>query len=144
MADKKVKLTVIGKNGWLAESLTNIMTMESHRNTKKFSWRDNASDDELAFEMRRHEVGIMASHAEGLGLPVLEYSRNGLKLVLNDIPIFREVAGDAAFYFDGSSVESLDRAINDAFQSDRVATIPEVSWRDTANEAMAFIQRTFK
>jgi glycosyltransferase involved in cell wall biosynthesis len=144
MADKKVKLTVIGKNGWLAESLTNIMTMESHRNTKKFSWRDNASDDELAFEMLRHEVGIMASHAEGLGLPVLEYSRSGLKLVLNDIPIFREVAGDAAFYFDGSSVESLDRAINDAFQSDRVATIPEVSWRDTANEAMAFIQRTFK
>jgi alpha-1,2-rhamnosyltransferase len=86
----------------------------------------------------------MASHAEGLGLPILEYSRNGLKLVLSDIPIFREVAGDSAFYFDRGSVESLDKAINSAFASSQVSYLPEVTWRDTADEVMAFIHKNFK
>lgn len=143
MADEEVSLTIIGKSGWLDKSLTGVMKMESRSNHKRFSWKDNASDDELAYAMRTHEVGIMASHAEGLGLPVLEYSRNGLKLVLNDIPIFREVAGDAAIYFDGQSVESLDEAINNAFDRAGVLSIPGVSWRDTADEVITFIKRTF-
>lgn len=143
MADKNTRLTVIGKIGWLSETLTFAMNLAS-RKSKKFTWVQDASDEQLAYEMQRHEVGIMASHAEGLGLPVLEYSRHGLKLVLSDIPIFREVAGDSAFYFDGDSVESLDKAISAAFSSTRVDSLPEVSWRDTADEVMSFVNRHFK
>jgi glycosyltransferase involved in cell wall biosynthesis len=85
----------------------------------------------------------MASHAEGLGLPVLEYSKHGLKLVLNDIPIFREVAGDAGIYFDGQSIESLNTAILAAFSMPEKRTIPEVSWRQTADEVMEFILKNY-
>jgi glycosyltransferase involved in cell wall biosynthesis len=131
LADKDVRLTFIGKNGWLADSLINSMNITS-RDRKNFTWIEGASDDELTYQMLRHEVGIMASHAEGLGLPVLEYSRHGLKLVLNDIPIFREVAGDVGFYFDGNSIESLDEAISAAFAKTEVDSIPDVSWRQTA------------
>jgi len=143
MADKDTRLTVIGKIGWLSEALSFALDLASRKN-KKFTWIQDASDEQLALELLRHEVGIMASHAEGLGLPILEYSRNGLKLVLSDIPIFREVAGDSAFYFDRGSVESLDKAINSAFASSQVSYLPEVTWRDTADEVMAFIHKNFK
>ena len=41
--------------------------------------------------------------AEALGTPVL----------LNDIPIFREIGGEPAGYFDGSSVDSFVRAVRE-------------------------------
>jgi glycosyltransferase involved in cell wall biosynthesis len=145
-ADTKTRLTIIGKNGWMNNSLISAIERERHKNkrfAKKFTWLESATDDDLAYHLQTNEVGIMASHAEGLGLPVLEYSRNGLKLVLNDIPIFREVAGEAAIYFDGKSVDSLDEAINDAFSQREIRSIPEVKWEDTAREIMGFITKNF-
>ena len=137
-ADPKVSLTIIGKDGWLNEELAEAMDRESKVN-KKFRWIKNASDSDIVYEMLHHEIGLFASHAEGLGLPVLEYNRFGLKLVLNDVPIFREVAGDSATYFNGSSVESLDRAIRRAFQLREVNSIPNVAWSDTAEEILEFL-----
>jgi glycosyltransferase involved in cell wall biosynthesis len=131
-------VTIIGKNGWMNETVVSALRRES-RKKQGLTWIKNASDEDLSYEMKRHEIGIMASHAEGLGLPVLEYSANGLKLVLSDIPVFREVAGDAGHYFDRYSVESLDRAINAAWAQKEVRTIPEVSWRDTALEVLGFL-----
>jgi alpha-1,2-rhamnosyltransferase len=104
------------------------------------TWINSASDEDLAYEMQIHEIGIMASHAEGLGLPILEYSSHGLKLVLSDIPIFREVAGGVAFFFDGGSVESLDEAIRNAREEKRVLSLPHVSWDNTASDIVAFLR----
>jgi alpha-1,2-rhamnosyltransferase len=131
-------LTVIGKDGWMNETVTSALQRE-HKKNQGLSWIEKASDEDIAYEMQRHEIGIMASHAEGLGLPILEYSLNGLKLVLSDIPVFREVAGDAAYYFDKDSVESLNQAIERASEDKEVARIPEVSWADTALEVLAFL-----
>lgn len=41
-----------------------------------------------------------ASHYEGFGMPVLEAMNHGIPCALSDIPVFREVADDAAAYFD--------------------------------------------
>jgi alpha-1,2-rhamnosyltransferase len=104
------------------------------------NWIEKASDEDLAREMQLNEIGIMASHAEGFGLPILEYSNNGLKLVLSDIPVFREVAGDVGHYFDVSSIGSLDDAINSAREENRVFSIPQTSWKDTAHQVLSFLE----
>ena len=44
---------------------------------------------------------IAASEGEGFGLPLIESAQYGIPLMLRDIPVFREVAGAAAFYFGG-------------------------------------------
>jgi glycosyltransferase involved in cell wall biosynthesis len=54
--------------------------------------------DTLAAVYRRSTMLVATSQAEGFGLPVTEAMACGCPVVLNDIPVFREVAGnDAAF-----------------------------------------------
>jgi glycosyltransferase involved in cell wall biosynthesis len=139
LASPQIQLTVIGKSGWMNKSVTTALNRETSLNPN-LRWIEDASDDDLFYEMSRHEVGLMASHVEGLGLPVLEYSNLGLKLVLSDIPVFREIAGDSAYFFDSTSIESLDEAIGKALANKNVSSVPEVLWKDTAREILIFLR----
>jgi glycosyltransferase involved in cell wall biosynthesis len=54
---------------------------------------------------------VFPSLAEGFGLPLLEAMACGTPVVASDIPVFHEVAGDAAYYFDPHSVDMLVEAM---------------------------------
>jgi glycosyltransferase involved in cell wall biosynthesis len=56
------------------------------------------SPGELAALYRGASLVALPSFYEGFGLPVVEALRAGAPLVLSDIPVFHEVAGDAALY----------------------------------------------
>jgi glycosyltransferase involved in cell wall biosynthesis len=140
LAPDKTKLTVIGKNSWIDSDLITALRRESQRDSG-LTWIEDASDYDLDYEMSRHAIGLMASHVEGFGLPVLEYSAKGLRLVLSDIPVFRELASDSADYFDSKSIESLDQAIDRALIKKSVSSVPEVLWKDTALDILIFIKK---
>jgi len=54
----------------------------------------------------------MASIREGFGLPIIEAARHKLPIIARDIPIFREIAGDSAYYFpNDKSPEALANTI---------------------------------
>lgn len=50
---------------------------------------------------------IMPSLAEGFGVPIIEALAAGTPVLCSDIPVFREVAGDLAEYFDPFSTRGL-------------------------------------
>ena len=50
---------------------------------------------------------IMPSEAEGFGLAIIEGAHHGKPLILRDIPVSREIAGDHATYFSGLDPEPL-------------------------------------
>jgi glycosyltransferase involved in cell wall biosynthesis len=52
----------------------------------------------LAGLYRRASVVLVTSEAEGFGLPVLEALACGATVVASDLPVLREVAGEAALY----------------------------------------------
>ncbi|MBC8011671.1 MAG: glycosyltransferase [Burkholderiales bacterium] len=54
---------------------------------------------------------LYLSSDEGMGLPPLEALSRGCSVVCSDIPIFREVCGDAAFYVPLGDTEALARLI---------------------------------
>lgn len=53
----------------------------------------------------------MASEGEGFGLSIVEGARHNKPLILRDIPVFREIAGEHAFYFSGLEPSDLSTAI---------------------------------
>jgi glycosyltransferase involved in cell wall biosynthesis len=54
--------------------------------------------NQLAALYRRAAMVIQPSEAEGFGLPVIEAMACGTVVLASDIPVFREVAGEAAIY----------------------------------------------
>jgi glycosyltransferase involved in cell wall biosynthesis len=56
----------------------------------------------------------MPSFHDGFSLPALEAMMAGLPVLISDIPVYREVAGDAAEYFDPHSLESIATAMTTA------------------------------
>ena len=57
------------------------------------------TSEEMAHLRSSATVQVISSFLEGFSLPVLEAMAAGLPVVLSDIPVHREVAGDAAVYF---------------------------------------------
>jgi glycosyltransferase involved in cell wall biosynthesis len=61
-------------------------------------FHDGVDEAEYAALLDSATALVTASLDEGFGLPVVEAMQRGVPVVLTDIPIFREVGGDAALY----------------------------------------------
>ena len=70
-----------------------------------------ASDVQLAQLLRDAELFVYPSYSEGFGMPILEAYKFNCPAVISDIPCFREVADDAAVYFDPFDTESIANSL---------------------------------
>ena len=107
-----LRLVLVGRKGWLVDDL--CQKIRKHPQfEKKLFWLSGVSDELLTGLYANAKGVIVASESEGFGLSVVEGAFYGKPLLLRDIPVFREIAGDQAFYFDGKEGESLAKSIND-------------------------------
>ncbi|EMI45385.1 glycosyltransferase family 4 protein [Rhodopirellula sp. SWK7] len=98
------------------------------------------NDSALRDLYRRAACFVFPSLSEGFGLPVVESQVCGTVPVLSDLPVFREVAGDSAIYFDPYSSGSIATAVSKASTSDlslkirenAVKNARELTWDRTA------------
>jgi glycosyltransferase involved in cell wall biosynthesis len=72
------------------------------------------SPDELADLYRRASALVFPSRYEGFGQPVLEALACGCPVACSDLPPLREVAGDAAVYFDPDDPAAIAAATLEA------------------------------
>lgn len=73
--------------------------------------RDRVSEEQLRLLYRAADAFIMPSLNEGFGLPVIEAMASGLPVLCSDIDVFREVAGENAYYFDPRSAVDIGNAL---------------------------------
>ena len=59
---------------------------------------------------------VFPSEFEGFGLPILEAYKNDCPALLNNIPVFHEVAGDCGMYFDITDGKSLNERLEYLFE----------------------------
>jgi glycosyltransferase involved in cell wall biosynthesis len=72
----------------------------------------HAPDDcQMATLYRNAEMFVYPSEYEGFGIPILEAYATDCPVLLNDNPCFREVAGEAAVFYDNSNVASTAAAV---------------------------------
>ena len=91
-------LLMVGRIGWDVDAF--IETAEQHPQYGKSMFLcHQVGDHELRAAMARADATIMASKAEGFGLPIVESLAFGVPVLASDIAIFREVAGEAGCYF---------------------------------------------
>ncbi|MBX2989877.1 MAG: glycosyltransferase family 4 protein [Bacteroidetes bacterium] len=87
--------------------------------SQNFLFLNEVADEELAVLYSRALAFVFPSKHEGFGLPILEAMANGSPVVCSNSSSFPEVGGDAAFYFDPNSVDSLKEALHRALGADR-------------------------
>jgi glycosyltransferase involved in cell wall biosynthesis len=89
-------LVLCGGFGWKAEEVRReIAEAEREGWAVHLGYVEAA---ELAALYRGAELVALPSFYEGFGLPAVEALRAGAPLVASDLPVLREVAGDAALY----------------------------------------------
>lgn len=95
------------------------------------------SNDELASLYQHAKAVIVPSLYEGFGLPVAEGLSAGCQVIASDIPIFREVAGEHAFYFKDKEtltgllmlLDKQDKRLN---EGGRDWILSRYSWKQSA------------
>lgn len=101
-----INLVIVGKNGWNVDLLVDILKTHPERNNRLF-WFDKVSDEYLDLLYQYSNCLIAASYGEGFGLPLIEAAQKKLFVIARDIPVFREVAGDFATYFEDTNDSSV-------------------------------------
>ncbi|SDH47929.1 glycosyltransferase family 4 protein [Microbacterium pygmaeum] len=77
----------------------------------RIQWRGPLSDEQLAEAYRSATAFIWPSLHEGFGLPPVEAQSLGLPVIASDVPVNREVLGDAALYFSATDAGALATAM---------------------------------
>lgn len=140
----EVNLVVVGKQGWMVDDLVHRLQTNTQVGHRLF-WFPDASDAFLERIYAASTCLIAASEGEGFGLPLIEAARHGLPIIARDIPVFREVAGDHAFYFNGQESLSLADAVQSWLQLDagklapRSDAMPWLTWKQSAERLRQII-----
>jgi glycosyltransferase involved in cell wall biosynthesis len=121
-----VNLVIVGKKGWLVEALLRPLRSHAERGKRLF-WLETCSDDML---MRLYEdcaALLMASEGEGFGLPLIEAALYKLPIICRDLSVFKEVAGENAYYFHETEPEDLANGIREWIQLNKSGQAPDSS-----------------
>lgn len=144
-------LLIVGAEGWRhlpdeqRRTIPAIASkLRSHPESgKRLFWLEGASDACLERAYASAQALIAASEGEGFGLPLIEAAQRGLPIIARDLPVFREVAGEHAYYFTGEMGEGLAEAIRRWLQlrACNMHPVPAgmlwLSWRESARSLIA-------
>ena len=119
---EKFLLVVVGPK------LSKLESEELDRQVGKGYWRalQPQTDEELALLYRNAFLHIVTSGMEGFGMTILESMAQGTPVIMNDIAVFREVAGVAGTYFP-SSADSLADAIKSLSEGNKYLLMSQLS-----------------
>lgn len=119
-----VNLVIVGKKGWMVDELAQRISTHAELGKRLF-WLDGISDEYLERIYKVSACLVSASEGEGFGLPLIEAAKQGIPILARDLPVFREVAGDHAFYFTGLSAEDLALAAKDWLDLQHNQQVPD-------------------
>ncbi|HEX7456002.1 MAG TPA: glycosyltransferase family 1 protein [Candidatus Nanoarchaeia archaeon] len=103
-------------------------------------------NEDLAVLYKQAECLVFPSLSEGFGLPGLEAMAAGCPVVCSNIPVFREVYGEAAVYFDPRKPEDIAEKIkfivhNSEFRGSMIQKgkeqVKKYSWQRLAEETLS-------
>jgi len=133
----EARYVIVGRPGWNTRALQRRIRQHQQFGRRLF-WLDNASDADLAHFYPRAAGLIFPSFVEGFGMPLIEAAHYGAPVIASDIPVFREVGGDQAVYFDVLDPQALAARVREALAETRDVKPPTVTtWRQSAARLVA-------
>lgn len=137
----EVNLVIVGHRGWNVAALT--QQLDSHPELgRRLFWLKSISDEYLSEIYSASTVLLAASEGEGFGLPLIEAAQRQLPVIARDLSVFREVAGDHAFYFEGEQSEQLAAVVEKWLALYRKGDVPSsagmpwLTWSESTQQLL--------
>lgn len=89
-------LVIAGNRGWNNEAV--FARLDALKPEGRVRETPGLSDGALAALIEKSAGVLFPSYAEGYGLPATEAAARGVPLIVNDLPVFREILGDIPIY----------------------------------------------
>jgi glycosyltransferase involved in cell wall biosynthesis len=113
-------------------------------------FHNGVTDQAYADILRSATALVTASRDEGFGIPLVESMSLGIPVIVSDIPIFREIGGDAALFFPTEDTDAFAAAVRQlgkpgewAARSARsVEQAARFTWRSSAERLLAVLAET--
>ena len=149
----EANLVIVGAEGWKPlpgperRTIPRIVQrLREHPELgRRLFWLQDLDDHALQQLYRDCACLLVPSEGEGFGLPLIEAASRGLPLIVRDIPVFREVAGDGAHYFSGLDGAALAGAIGDWLALRAAGRHPDprslqwLTWGENARRLLAML-----
>lgn len=107
-------------------------------------------EEEKEIIYSRARMVAFPSLLEGFGLPILEAMRLGLPVACSDVPSLKEVAGEAAYFFNPYSIEEISRALSACLDDEELrkklfekglVQSSRFTWEKTARDTLRMYER---
>jgi glycosyltransferase involved in cell wall biosynthesis len=137
-------LVIVGKQGWMMQSLAERIRQHQEFGHRLF-WLAGISDEMLLAVYQHASALIAASEGEGFGLPLIEAARTGVPLIVRDLPVFKEVAGEHAYYFSGETPDRLSSAVRQWLVLKMQGAVPTtknlqwIGWEESTRRLMNLV-----
>lgn len=137
----QANLVLVGRPGWHTEAL--VQRLKGHPELgRRLHWPEEVSDEYLDQLYAAATCLLAPSEGEGFGLPLIEAARHHVPILARDLPVFREVAGEHAFYFSGMAPSSLAAAIQQWLGLHAQGTAPQsthmprLTWQQSTTQLL--------
>lgn len=100
-----IDLVIIGKKGWLVESI--LHAPQKYHVSERVKFLDFVTDGDLPAFYTQALCFALPSLYEGFGLPVVEAMAYKCPVVVSNVSSLPEIAGEAGIYVDPKNVESI-------------------------------------
>lgn len=145
------KLIFVGKMDHFSELLyKKVVRLGLEENVE---FKGFVSDDELATLYQNASLYVFPSLSEGFGLPGLEAMSYGTPVASSNATCLPEVYGDAAVYFDPTSVDDMARVISETLNDKELLAklrkagpehAKKFSWEKMARETLEVYEKALK
>jgi len=129
------QLLIVGKHN-------RVFSEQENEQSDNIRFLGRVSDDELLRLYNQAECLIFPSIYEGFGLPLLEAMACECPVLVSDIPVFKEVCGEAAVYFNPHDQKNIHDTIiqylnspakeKETMREKGLQMIKRFSWTDSA------------
>lgn len=144
--DKKIKLLIAGRLGWLYEDVVKAPKRFNIENRVVFLGR--VEDRDLPDLYKGARLFVLPSLTEGFGLPILEAQAAGAPVVSSGTGALAEVAGNGAFFINPLSVNNIkeglekilkDKGLREELVRKGFENVKKFSWEKTAHNTLNFL-----
>lgn len=141
-AGNSLALVLAGSFGYGEEEIRRVIDEEKIADSIRLT--GYISDDDASVLLANAMCFVFPSVAEGFGIPVLEAMEHGTPVIASNIPVMREVCGDAAVLVSPNDIAAWSAAMESMFSEDvrneyrqkGLAQVQKFSWSIPAERTM--------